>query len=91
MTSDRDRVSELESQVTELQATVRGLTEELVDANERIRELEGRHGVHEGVERASGRRTAADGSAAEDVEGAKRGRGEDTSDEESDKDDIIVA
>ena len=35
-----NRVDELESQVDELQATVNGLTEELVEAKERIRLLE---------------------------------------------------
>ena len=35
-----NRVDELESQVAELQATVNGLTEELVEAKERIRLLE---------------------------------------------------
>jgi predicted nucleic acid-binding Zn-ribbon protein len=35
-----NRVEELESRVKELEATVRGLTEELVEANERIRALE---------------------------------------------------
>jgi hypothetical protein len=40
MTSQRDRVQSLESRIEELEATVRGLTEELVDANQRIRDLE---------------------------------------------------
>lgn len=35
-----NRVAELESAVAQLQATVDGLREELVDANERIRSLE---------------------------------------------------
>jgi predicted nucleic acid-binding Zn-ribbon protein len=35
-----NRVEELESRVEVLEATVRGLTEELVEANERIRALE---------------------------------------------------
>ncbi len=35
-----NRVEDLESRVEELEATVRGLTEELVEANGRIRELE---------------------------------------------------
>ncbi|GAA0288709.1 DUF7518 family protein [Halobacterium noricense] len=39
MTDDTD-VEELEQRVEELEATVRGLTEELVDASERIRTLE---------------------------------------------------
>ncbi|MGA9400300.1 DUF7518 family protein [Haladaptatus sp.] len=40
MTSQRDRIGSLESRMEELEATIRGLTEELVDANQRIRELE---------------------------------------------------
>lgn len=36
-----NRVEDLESRVSELEATVKGLTEELVLANDRIRELEG--------------------------------------------------
>lgn len=38
--TEGDRVAELERTVAELEATVRGLTEELVDANERLRQLE---------------------------------------------------
>ena len=38
-----NRVKELESAVAQLQATVDGLREELVDANERIRALEREH------------------------------------------------
>lgn len=38
--SDGDRVAALERKVSELEATVKGLTEELVQANERIRQLE---------------------------------------------------
>lgn len=35
-----NRVEELENRVAELEATVQGLTEELVEANDRIRQLE---------------------------------------------------
>ena len=37
---EAERVADLESKVQELEATVRGLTEELVDAKERVRLLE---------------------------------------------------
>lgn len=40
MTNQRDRIGSLESRMEELEATIRGLTEELVDANQRIRDLE---------------------------------------------------
>lgn len=40
MTSGRNRITELERNVDELESTVRGLTEELVEANQRIRDLE---------------------------------------------------
>lgn len=40
-----NRVEELESTVSELQAAVNGLTEELVETKERLRELEEQRGV----------------------------------------------
>jgi len=91
MSSDSDRISKLESRVTELEATVRGLTEELVDSNERIRELERRHGFHgagDDATQATDDVPPAD-AIAEAVEGAKRGADDATTDEE--QDDIIVA
>ena len=50
MTSQRDRIANLESRVEELDATIRGLTEELVDANQRIRELEAERETEESNE-----------------------------------------
>jgi hypothetical protein len=38
--SSGNRVEKLENQVAELEATVQGLTEELVEANDRIRQIE---------------------------------------------------
>jgi len=46
MSQDRDRAA-LEERVAELEATVDGLTEELVDAKDRIRELETEVGLRE--------------------------------------------
>jgi hypothetical protein len=40
MSQPRERVAELEQRVEELEATVQGLTEELVEKTERIRVLE---------------------------------------------------
>lgn len=52
-----NRVEELEATVTELESTVDGLTEELVEAKERIRELEsdrkGDHGRTHGASEPS--------------------------------------
>jgi uncharacterized coiled-coil protein SlyX len=44
-TESEERIEELETQVADLEATVRGLTEELVDRTERIRQLEAQTGV----------------------------------------------
>jgi len=80
-----ERVEALEQQVAELEATVRGLTEELVDRTERIRQLEDQHDL------------TADGSEAEttpepdgDDDKGTETEGGDESDSES-GDDIIVA
>ena len=92
-----NRVEELESKVAELQAAVNGLTEELVETKERLRQLE------DGAETdypVTGPADAADSadsaeSEAED-EGAKADEGveadtEAESESESDESDIIVA
>lgn len=49
MSQDRNGAS-IEESVAELEATVDGLTEELVDAKERIKELEVAAGLREGDE-----------------------------------------
>lgn len=72
-----NRVEELESRVQELEATVRGLTEELVEANERIRTLESRHEETANVEQ---REVGVDTDTSEEIE-----------DTEDASDDIIVA
>jgi predicted nucleic acid-binding Zn-ribbon protein len=46
-----NRVEDLETRVQELEATVRGLTEELVESNERIRELEAHHDEEVSIEK----------------------------------------
>lgn len=61
-----NRVEELESKVAELQAAVDGLTEELVETRERLRQLESEHGVE--VKRAPERRDRSE--TAESAEGA---------------------
>lgn len=83
MTDDRDVAARL----TELEATVRGLTQELVSAEERIRQLEA--ALEEEAEPASARPTkdTPDGGEA-DADAPS----EDATDEDSgDLDDIIVA
>ena len=92
---------ELEQRVAELEATVRGLTEELVDATERVRELERDAGMHDSTseKRARRERTAvtpteqdAQSETPETGDTAKSAEGDDSTDsEESTSDDIIVA
>jgi len=100
-----NRVEELESQVAELQAAVDGLTEELVETRERLRQLEENDGVdnsrtperresaHAQVEHAD---EASDGAAADDdaeTETDTETEAEEPEDDSSDSDgnDIIVA
>jgi|GEM_PF-936877 len=101
--SDGSDTEDLEQRVAELEATVRGLTEELVDATERVRELERDAGMHDSTSEKRARRqrtnatpesSDADAQATESVEGDtdKKAEGEDATDsEESTSDDIIVA
>ena len=93
MTEDSSRAQELEERVAELEATVRGLTEELVDAGERIRALEEELDRSPSTEELREAREAAPIAPGEDEdEGPKPAEGEGTSDsEESGLDDIIVA
>lgn len=103
MSDGNAATDELEQRVAELEATVRGLTEELVDATERVRELERDAGMHDSTseKRARRRRTNAtpDAETSEsasadttDDDTAKKAEGEDSTDsEESTSDDIIVA
>ncbi|WP_251329618.1 DUF7518 family protein [Haloplanus pelagicus] len=100
-----NRVEELESQVAELQAAVDGLTEELVETRERLRQLEADEGVDHS--RAPERReSAGDADPETDDEPAETAHGdaevgpsdaeadpETEADDDSDSDgnDIIVA
>jgi uncharacterized coiled-coil protein SlyX len=102
-----NRVEELESQVAELQAAVDGLTEELVETRERLRQLEENDGVdnsrtperresaHAQVEHApedaADAETEAD--AADETETDTGAEAEEAEDDGSDSDgnDIIVA
>jgi len=65
-----NRVEELEEQVQELQASVEGLTDELVECKVRIRELENTVDEQSGFSRSPPEQAgekAADGSAAADA------------------------
>ncbi|MCO8266437.1 DUF7518 family protein [Haloferax prahovense] len=100
-----NRVEELESKVAELQAAVNGLTEELVETKERLRQLEDANDV-DVPSRAATRRgdwETEDESAAEAAEAdeASSADGDETKPDETDEtdegdgetpdDDIIVA
>ncbi|MFB6071897.1 MAG: hypothetical protein ABEJ88_02920 [Halobacterium sp.] len=94
MTEDADRVEELEERVAELEATVRGLTEELVDASERIRTLEAELDQSPSTEELRETREEPPGVDADDGAGdeaTKGSGGEEQDNEESGMDDIIVA
>lgn len=78
-----DRVTELETTVSELQSTVRGLTEELVETKDRLRELEAELDMDE---------VEADGGTVVEAPTETGIDGGDTQDADSpDLDDIIVA
>ncbi|MFC3478449.1 DUF7518 family protein [Halobacterium litoreum] len=94
MTDDAKRVDELEERVSELEATVRGLTEELVDASERIRTLEAELDQTPSTEelRDAHEETPVTGEGDADGDEATKGEaGDDGDNEESGLDDIIVA
>jgi uncharacterized coiled-coil protein SlyX len=92
MTDDADRVNELEDRVAELEATVRGLTEELVDASERIRTLEAElDRTPSTAELREAREEEPVEPADEADEAPKSADDEATDNEESGLDDIIVA
>jgi len=89
--------TDLRTRIGELEATVRGLTQELVDANERIRQLENSLDAEAGVEpkREIGVRSSGDeeGDGNSSGTGTKQMGGDAEADGEttSDLDDIIVA
>ncbi|MFC7204434.1 chromosome segregation protein SMC [Haloferax namakaokahaiae] len=93
-----NRVEELESKVAELQAAVNGLTEELVETKERLRQLEDANDVQV-PSRAAQRRFEETPEEAESPDSQPEGdetktdetEGADNDGEESLGDDIIVA
>ncbi|WP_396610490.1 chromosome segregation protein SMC [Haloferax sp. S1W] len=76
-----NRVEELESKVAELQAAVNGLTEELVETKERLRQLEDANDV-EIPTRAAQRRTDSEPQTEADDEAELVDEEEQTDDDE---------
>ena len=99
-----NRVEELESTVAELRAAVDGLTEELVETRERLRQLEGERdepAPNRRIESAHAEQVDSDAGAETDLDAAPEGESTDeaeaeaeteTEDEDNTGDDgIIVA
>lgn len=59
---ESEQVEDLEKRISEMEATIRGLTEELVDANTRIRKLEEREGMHQPMDRVEHEEVSPDES-----------------------------
>ncbi|MEF8826899.1 MAG: bZIP transcription factor [Halapricum sp.] len=86
-----NRVEELEEQVNQLQATVDGLTDELVECKVRIRELE--NAVDEDIGFSPDSESDIEEQSTEPAEGDNREEPDATDDEESTESDsdIIIA
>jgi len=82
-----NRVEELESRVNELEASVEGLTDELVECKVRLRELENAVDGDLGFESDLGPRPADDGGDRSNTEGTDP---RDREDEEADTDFIVA-
>ncbi|MFB6103716.1 MAG: bZIP transcription factor [Halobacteriaceae archaeon] len=85
---DADREQELEQRIDELEATVRGLTEELVDLGERLRHVEDVTDVQDTPAPRSDVPEPED--LADDADPATESD-EESADDAEDADDIIVA
>jgi hypothetical protein len=93
-----NRVEELEAKVRELEATIEGLTDELVETKERLGAIEDETGVQPdvlegrgtGFERQNETGSSADAETTTDGETEGESESDDTTDSES-GDDIIVA
>ncbi|WP_224332583.1 DUF7518 family protein [Haloprofundus halobius] len=90
-----NRVEELESQVSELRAAVDGLTEELVETKERLRQLEAATDAEPSVQSYAGSEEAEETAASEAESEAEEAKSTEEkaqeSESESDESDIIVA
>ena len=91
----KNRVEQLESTVAELESTIEGLTDELVEAKERIRILEAELDTETPTRVPERRGHEAEEAAPDEVEAAAaeaEGEGEPEDEtEDSGTDDIIVA
>lgn len=91
MSDESERVEELESQVERLQATVQGLTEELVEVHDRLETLEG-SGATAGGQTAEKRKVSRAREEKSDEAKGDEAQNEDETGGDSDTgDDIIVA
>ena len=96
MSRNEDGVAELRSTVDELEATVRGLTEELVESNERIRALEARvegesETPAENTDAPTKESNSPSRARAEDLKTPESKEDDNDTDESTLGDDIIVA
>ena len=89
MSRNEDGVAELRSTVDELEATVRGLTEELVEANERIRALEAH--VEGEANEPTEESNSPSRARVEDLKTPESKEDDNDTDESTLGDDIIVA
>lgn len=88
--SSGNRVEELESRVRELEATVSGLTDELVESRERLHAIEEEVDVDQDI--IEGKPTRSEATDEVEAEGAKAPEDHDTDDADAESsDDIIVA
>ena len=93
MSTEEDGLAELRSTVEELEATVRGLTEELVEANERLRALEAQveGEPSTGANRATDESHTSSRARVEELKSPESENGDNDTEESALGDDIIVA
>jgi hypothetical protein len=82
-----NRVEELEARVNELEASVEGLTDELVECKVRLRELE--NAIDEDLGFAP--ESYGPSESPDEVEGAEAPKSEESESEDSTESDIIIA
>ncbi|WP_338727626.1 bZIP transcription factor [Haladaptatus sp. DJG-WS-42] len=85
-----NRVEELETRVKELQASVSGLTDELIETKERVKALEEEVQPEDLLDRKLTRKTDAEESS-EATKGQESEDADSTDEESTQTDDIIVA